>query len=72
MVELIIDKSDKNLKIVHDTSQPTIKTSLFLDCSLANEELGWVAGTHIEDGISRTLAWWRENIDPITLKIKDS
>ena len=43
-------------------SQPSIKTSLFLDCAKAQEALGWVPRTTLDDGIKRTLAWWRENI----------
>lgn len=71
LVELIIEKSGKNLRIVNDTSQPTIKTSLFLDCSLAKGELGWTAAIDVGQGISSTLAWWKDNIDPATLRLRD-
>lgn len=62
LVQRIVGASGKNLKIEHDLSQPTIKTSLFLDCSRAKQELGWQPSTTLDDGIAQTIAWWRENI----------
>lgn len=62
LVKKIVQHSGKNLQIEHDLSQPTIKTSLFLDCSLAKKELGWEARTDLDSGIKKTLAWWRENV----------
>ena len=62
LVSTIVKLSGKNLAIEHDLSQPSIKTSLFLDCGLAKSELGWTVKTSLEDGIKNTLAWWRENI----------
>jgi len=62
LVNKIVTHSGKNLKIEHDLSQPTIKTSLFLDCSLAKTELGWTVKTDLDSGIKNTLAWWNENI----------
>ena len=68
LVETIIEKSGKDLLINHDLTQPTIKTSLYLDCSLAREELGWAPKISLEEGVERTLDWWRENINAETLK----
>jgi GDP-L-fucose synthase len=62
LVKTIVDLSGKNLTIEHDLSQPTIKTSLFLDCSLAESELGWKPKISLESGIKQTLEWWQENI----------
>ena len=70
LVNKIVSASGKTLEIKHDLTQPTIKTSLFLDCSLAKQELGWEAKTALDDGIKTTIAWWRDNIDPATLKEK--
>lgn len=61
LVEKIVTHSGKNLTIEHDLSQPTIKTSLFLDCSLAKSELGWEPKIDLDEGIQKTLAWWKEN-----------
>lgn len=71
LVDLIIAKSGKELAVVHDKSQPSIKTSLYLDCSRAEQELGWRPAVGLEEGVDRTIAWWSENIDPLTLKLKD-
>jgi GDP-L-fucose synthase len=62
LVKKIVTHSGKKLTINHDLSQPTIKTSLFLDCTLAKTELGWAPKTSLDDGIQKTLAWWKENI----------
>lgn len=62
LVRKIVDYSGKNLKIEHDLSQPTIKTSLFLDCALAKSELGWTPQVSLDDGIKSTLAWWKDNV----------
>lgn len=62
LVEKIVQASGKQLAIEHDLSQPTIKTSLYLDCGLAKSELGWAPKVSLDDGIKRTLAWWTENI----------
>lgn len=62
LVKKIVDHSGKNLKIEHDLSQPTIKTSLFLDCSLAKKELGWEVSTELDVGIIKSLVWWKENM----------
>lgn len=62
LVQKIVQHSGKQLSIEHDLSQPTIKTSLFLDCSLAQTELGWQSRTNLDDGIIKTLDWWTANI----------
>lgn len=62
LVKKIVHYSGKPLAIEHDLSQPTIKTSLFLDCSLAKNELGWMPKTSLDDGIQKTLAWWNAHI----------
>jgi nucleoside-diphosphate-sugar epimerase len=64
LVGKIVTHSGKALSIEHDLSQPTIKTSLFLDCSLANEELGWKVKTDLDLGIQKSIAWWKANIPP--------
>lgn len=64
LVNKIVEKSNRSLEIAHDLRQPTIKTSLFLDCSKAERELGWKPKTSLDEGITRTLAWWREHVTP--------
>jgi GDP-L-fucose synthase len=62
LVEMIVEAENPSLAIEHDLSKPTIKTSLFLDCSLALEELGWKPSVSLSEGIARTLRWWHDNI----------
>jgi len=63
LVKKIIKISGKDfLEIKHDLSQPTIKTSLFLDCSKAMNELGWSPKITLDEGIRLTIDWWKKNI----------
>jgi GDP-L-fucose synthase len=64
LVNKIVAASGKNLRIEHDLSQPTIKTSLYLDCALAEQELGWKVKTPLDKGIAKTIDWWQTNIKP--------
>jgi GDP-L-fucose synthase len=68
LVNKIVAHSGKNLTIEHDLSQPTIKTSLSLNCDLAKKELGWERAIDLDTGIKRTLAWWQEHIGSKTSK----
>jgi len=68
LVNKVVKASGKPLEINHDLLQPSIKTSLFLDCTFAEKELGWKPQITIDDGIQRTIEWWSDNIDPLTLK----
>lgn len=70
LAKKIIKASGKKLLITHDPKGPNINTSLYLDCELAKNELGWVPNISLDDGIINTLHWWKQNIDPNTLKLK--
>ena len=61
LVQKLIAHSGKNLSVVHDLSHATNKTSLFLDCSLAKQEIDWEVATDLDTGIKETIAWWEEN-----------
>ena len=62
LVRKIVEKSGRKLRIEHDLSQPSIKTSLCLDCSKAGQELAWHRKTSLDTGIEKTLAWWRSHV----------
>jgi len=62
LVREIISQSGRNLEILHDLSKPTIKTSLYLNCTKAKNEIGWEPKISLKEGIKRTLEWYRENI----------
>jgi len=56
----IITASGRDLKIEYDPDGPNIDTTLCLDCAKAERLLGWRAETTLNDGISKTIAWWKE------------
>jgi nucleoside-diphosphate-sugar epimerase len=62
LVKKIISSSGRALTIKHDLSKPTIKTSLFLDCTKAAAKLGWTPKIPLDEGIHRTLRWYKENV----------
>ena len=62
LVHRIVAASGRALRIEHDLSQPTIRTSLSVDCGKARDELGWQPRVGLDDGIARTIAWWRANL----------
>jgi nucleoside-diphosphate-sugar epimerase len=62
LVKKIIAASGNDLKMEHDLSKPTIKTSLCLDTTKAQELLGWQRRVSLEDGIQKTMKWYRENM----------
>ena len=62
LIKKIIKHSGKELKIEHDLSKPTIPTSLFLDCSKAKKLLGWEPSIGIDDGIIKTIDWYKNNL----------
>jgi GDP-L-fucose synthase len=62
LVRTVIDLAGRDLRIRYDATKPTIKTSVSLDCTKAKVELGWQPKISLEEGIRRTLAWWRETV----------
>ena len=59
VVRRIIAASGKELETEFDRSKPTLKTSLFLDCSRAKAALEWHPKTDFNDGVKTTLEWYR-------------
>jgi GDP-L-fucose synthase len=64
MVRAIVAASSRALAIEHDLSKPSIETSLRLDCRKAERDLGWRPTTSLDEGIKRTLVWWKANVAP--------
>jgi nucleoside-diphosphate-sugar epimerase len=60
VVRRIITASGKELKMVFDRSKPSLKTSLFLNCSRARAGLKWQPTTDFNKGIKKTLEWYRK------------
>lgn len=62
LVATMIRISGKPLAIEHDLSQPTIKTSLCLNCEKASQSLGWEPTVTLEDGIRAALRWYADHV----------
>jgi GDP-L-fucose synthase len=62
LVKKIIDVSGRDVKMEFDLSKPTIKTRLCLDSSLAGAKLGWKPSVSLDEGIERTIEWYRRNL----------
>ena len=62
LVKKIIACSDKNIKIEYDMSKPSIKTKLSLDTSKARASFGWAPKVSLDEGIQRTMDWYKTNI----------
>lgn len=62
VVEKIIKASGRDLAVSYDPSKPSAKVSVMLDISKAKRELGWAPRVNLDDGIGKTLSWWRENV----------
>ncbi len=63
LVEKVIQYSGKNLEIEYDISKPTIATKIVVDTSKAKEKFGWEAKIDIDEGIKKTLKWYREHVE---------
>jgi nucleoside-diphosphate-sugar epimerase len=62
LAEKIIRAADKTLVIERDFSKPTINVTISLDISKARDRFGWSPNTSLEEGISKTLSWYRQNV----------
>ncbi len=62
LVEKIVRQSGKDLKIVNDLSKPTIKdSSITIDIGKAREQLGWQPEINIDEGIRKTIEWYKKH-----------
>lgn len=61
LTEMIIRMVGFSGKLVWDTEKPNGQPRRGLDVSRAKERFGWSAQTKFEDGMRRTIAWFREN-----------
>ena len=59
MIQKMITYSGRDLEMVHDLSKPSSVSSLFLDYSKAKELLGWEPQYTLDEGIKKTLEWYK-------------
>lgn len=62
LVKKIIASSDKDIKIEYDMSKPSIETKLCLDITKAKNVLGWFPKVSLDEGILKTMEWYKSNI----------
>jgi len=62
VIKKIIEHSGRELEMVHDLSKPTIPTSLYLNYNKAKEMLGWEPEVDLDNGIIKTINWYKENV----------
>ena len=61
LTSLILDISKVKAKTIkYDKSKPSVKTSVSLDCSKAKSLLGWSPKVSLEEGIRKTISWYKE------------
>ncbi len=61
LAEKIAGMTGYSGSIVWDESKPNGQPRRCLDVTRAKREFGFEAPTGLDDGIARTIAWWREN-----------
>ncbi|MBI3551241.1 MAG: NAD-dependent epimerase/dehydratase family protein [Elusimicrobia bacterium] len=61
LVKKIITASGKNLRVEYDKAKPSIPFKLAVDCSRAAKVFGWEPRTVLDEGIEKSLNWYRLN-----------
>lgn len=61
LADIIMGLEGKHLEKVFAPSKPNIPTTVRLDCSKANEQLGWTPKWTLEEGLVETINWYKEN-----------
>jgi nucleoside-diphosphate-sugar epimerase len=62
LANIIAGKMDYKGQIVWDDSYPNGQMRRQLDSTRAEQALGWRATTSFEDGLARTIAWYRAEV----------
>lgn len=63
VVKKIIKKFDKKIEIKLDKTKPSINTSLTLNCKLALKELKWKPKISLDQGIEKTISWFKKSYE---------
>lgn len=63
LVRRVIARSGRPLAVEFDRTKPTIPFSLSVDRSKAKALFGWEPKTSLDEGIDKSLAWYRDHVD---------
>ena len=58
--EILIASDYQNATLEYDTSKPAMIPKRMIDISLANDLLGWMPKVSLNEGIQRTVDWYKE------------
>jgi len=61
LTEMVARLANFKGKILWDTTKPDGQPRRCLDVTRAKKEIGFVAGTSLEEGIAKTIAWYENN-----------
>lgn len=64
LARLVVRLSGRSLKLVFDASKPAGQPRRKCDTRLAEKLLGFRASVPLEEGVGRTIEWYRQNIRP--------
>lgn len=64
LVRKIISLSGKSISLRYDSSKPTIKSGICLDTSKAKKDLGWFPRVSLDEGIKKTIEWYKSTYIP--------
>ena len=62
MVRKIVEHSGKQIAIENDLTKPSLDFRVCLDSTKAEKELGWRKKVSFDEGIRKTVEWYRKNI----------
>ena len=61
LVKKIVKQANKKLEVKHDLTKKTLDNNVILNISKAKKELGWQPKIDINEGIKKTLSWYKKN-----------
>jgi len=61
VVKKIINLSNKNISIIFNKSKPNIPVNISITSRKARKHLNWKPKISIDQGIKKTISWWKKN-----------
>ena len=62
LAKMIMTLNGKDLQFKFDLTKPDIPTTVILNCDKAKSQLGWEPQTSVEEGLSKTSEWYKNNV----------